>query len=59
GDEWQIVEVTLGPTPAGEDVVVGIESPIFVPGPGELKDRQQAREKLRLLGVQINWAELR
>jgi len=43
----------------GEDVVVGIESPIFVPGPSELKARQQAREKLRLLGVQIDWAELR
>ncbi len=59
GAEWQIVEVMLGPAPAGEDVVVGIESPIFVPGPGELKARQQAREKLRLLGVQIDWAELR
>lgn len=59
GSEWQIIEIPLQPTPAGEDVVIGIQSPIFVPGPGELAQRQRAREKLRLLGVQIDWAELR
>lgn len=57
--DWQVIEIALEPTPAGEDVVISLQSPIFVPGPGELKERQQAREKLRLLGVQIDWAELR
>lgn len=59
GADWQELEVPLQPTPAGEDVVIGLQSPIFVPGPAELALRQRAREKLRLLGVQIDWAELR
>lgn len=59
GADWRILEIPLQPTPAGEDVVIGLQSPIFVPGPSELATRQRAREKLRLLGVQIDWAELR
>lgn len=59
GADWRILEIPLQPTPAGEDVVIGLQSPIFVPGPQELATRQRAREKLRLLGVQIDWAELR
>ncbi len=56
--DWQTLRVPLPPTPAGEDVVVILRSTTFVPGPEELQDRQLARQKLRLLGVQVDWAEL-
>ncbi len=55
---WTELEVDLPPTPAGEDVTVLLRSTTFVPGPEELQARQLAREKLRLLGVQVDWAEL-
>ncbi len=56
--EWQTLRVPVPPTPAGEDVVVILRSTTFVPGPEELQARQLARQKLRLLGVQVDWAEL-
>jgi hypothetical protein len=56
--EWQTLSVTLPPTAPGQDVVVTLRSTTFVPGPEELQRRQLARQKLRLLGVQVDWAEL-
>jgi len=58
GAEWQIAEVPIAATPPGEDVVVELESTIFVPGAQDLRSNLGAREQLRLLGVQIDWAEL-
>jgi hypothetical protein len=55
---WQTISVELPSTPLGQDVVVILRSTTFVPGPEELQRRQLAREKLRLLGVQVDWAEL-
>ncbi len=55
---WQTVEAPLPATPAGEDVVVELESTTVVSDPGELAQRQQVRDQLRLLGVQVDWAEL-
>ena len=44
----------------GSDVLVELESTVIVPGPEDLLVHQGegAGEQLRLLGVQIDWAEL-
>ncbi|HEX6289211.1 MAG TPA: glycosyltransferase family 39 protein [Herpetosiphonaceae bacterium] len=56
--DWQIVTVPLPATSAGEDVIVALRSTVFVPGPADLQARQQVGLQLRLLGVQVDWAEL-
>ncbi|MBV9787900.1 MAG: glycosyltransferase family 39 protein [Chloroflexi bacterium] len=58
GAEWQEVSVALPATPSGEDVIVNLRSTVFVPGPDDLQARQQVGLQLRLLGVQVDWAEL-
>lgn len=55
---WQTLEAPLPATPVGEDVVVELESTTVVSDPNELAQRQQVRDQLRLLGVQVDWAEL-
>jgi hypothetical protein len=55
---WQEIEIPLGAAPPGNDIVVELSSTTVVPGPQELADRQQVRQQLRLLGVQVDWAEL-
>jgi hypothetical protein len=56
--DWQIVTVALPATPVGEDVIVELGSTVFVPGPHDLQARQQVGLQLRLLGVQVDWAEI-
>lgn len=58
GAEWQEISVTLPATSSGEDVIVNLRSTVFVPGPDDLQARQQVGLQLRLLGVQVDWAEL-
>jgi 4-amino-4-deoxy-L-arabinose transferase-like glycosyltransferase len=52
---WQEIAILLPPTPRGEDVLVDLRSTTFVPGPDDLHQYKQ----LRLLGVQLDWAELK
>ncbi len=58
--DWQELRVALPATPAGADVVVEFHSPVFVPGPQDLEQRvrDQVAQPLRLLGFQLDWAEL-
>ncbi|HEY0607680.1 MAG TPA: glycosyltransferase family 39 protein [Herpetosiphonaceae bacterium] len=58
GADWQEVSVALPATPSGEDVIVNLRSTVFVPGPDDLQARQQVGLQLRLLGVQVDWAEI-
>ena len=59
-DGWQEIAIALPPTPAGDDVVVRLDNPVFAPGPDTLavNMRSQVRQPLRLLGTQVDWAEL-
>lgn len=58
--EWRTVAITLPPTPAGEDVVIDLRSPVFLPGPDQLavNMRSEVRQPLRMLGMQLDWARL-
>jgi hypothetical protein len=56
--DWQTVTAELPATAAGEDVIVNLRSTVFVPGPADLQARQQVGLQLRLLGVQVDWAEI-
>jgi 4-amino-4-deoxy-L-arabinose transferase-like glycosyltransferase len=58
GAQWQELTVALPAAPSGEDVIVDLRSTVFVPGPADLQARQQVGLQLRLLGVQIDWAEI-
>jgi hypothetical protein len=55
GSTWQTIKLPLAGTLPGENVVVELQSPAYVPRPEQLPDRQQLRG---LLGVQVDWAEL-
>ena len=59
-DGWQEIAIALPPTPAGDDVIVRLDNPVFAPGPDTLavNMRSQVRQPLRLLGTQVDWAEL-
>jgi hypothetical protein len=58
---WQEIAIDLPPTPPGEDVIVRLESSVFVDGPRDLEERMrsQVSQPLRLLGFQLDRAELR
>lgn len=58
--DWQTVPIALPPTPAGQDVIVTLDAPVFVFGPTDLADRvrSEVRQPLRLFGAQFDWAEL-
>lgn len=58
---WQELRLELPPTPPGADVVVRFASSVFVDGPRDLAERTRAEssQPLRLLGFQLDWAELR
>lgn len=50
----------LPPTPIGEDVLIIIRSPIFIPDAADLRAQQGPQVgQLRLLGVRLDWAEVR
>ncbi len=51
---WTEVRVTLPPTPAGQDVIVQLDSSFFVPSPGDAPSDQP----LRMRGVEMRLAEL-
>jgi hypothetical protein len=52
--------VTLPATPPGADLVVLLDTPVFVPDAADLLARQGSQAgQLRLLGVRLDWAELR
>lgn len=55
---WQVIDVPLAPTPVGQDVIVEIQSTTFVPGPRDLQIHQHDSQPLRLLGIQVDWAEV-
>ncbi|NOK59343.1 MAG: hypothetical protein GFH27_549283n197 [Chloroflexi bacterium AL-W] len=56
----ETVMVTLPPTPAGEDVVVTLRTPTFIPEAADYLNQQGAlAEQPRQLGVRIDRAELR
>jgi hypothetical protein len=51
---------TLPATSPAADVVVLLQSPVFVPGAADLLSQQGAQaSQLRLLGVRLDWAQLR
>lgn len=58
---WQTLELALPATPAGAAVVVEFRSSVFVNGPQDLAERVRDRtsQPLRLLGFQLDWAELK
>lgn len=52
--------VPLPPTPTGEDVLITLRSDAFVPAAADLLGQQGPQTgQLRLLGVRLDWAELR
>jgi hypothetical protein len=56
----QVYELTLPPRPVGANVIVTLRSPVFVPGPTDLLAQQGPQAgQLRLLGLLLDWAELR
>lgn len=59
-DAWQEQTITLPPTPAGQDVVIDLSSPVFTIGPQDLADRVRSnnRQPLRMVGFQLDWARL-
>ncbi len=59
--EWQTLELALPPTAPGADVVVDLRSSVFVNGPEDLaiRVRDRTTQPLRLLGFQLDWAEVR
>lgn len=59
GPSWQTIEAPLPATTKGKDVIVELRSTVMVSSPAELARRQQVRAQLRLLGAQVDWAELR
>lgn len=58
---WTEITIDLPPTPRGEDVLIDLASPVFLPGPDQLavNMRSQVSQPLRMLGVQLDWAELK
>ncbi|MBA3469934.1 MAG: glycosyltransferase family 39 protein [Herpetosiphonaceae bacterium] len=59
--EWQTLSVPLPPTAPGAAVVVELRSSVFVNGPDDLalRVRDRTTQPLRLLGFQLDWAELK
>lgn len=57
--EVAVYELELPATPQGEDVIVELRSPVFVPSAADLLAQQGPKVgQLRLLGVRLDWAEL-
>jgi 4-amino-4-deoxy-L-arabinose transferase-like glycosyltransferase len=57
GRDWQRIDIPLGATDKGGDVVVELRSTTFI-NPGELPERQQVLSQIRFLGVRVDWAKL-
>lgn len=56
----EIYCATLPPAPPGADVIVTLRSDTFVPNAADLLGQQEAQVgQLRLLGVRLDWAEIR
>ena len=58
-NEVETVTIILPPTPTGEDVVVTLRMPTFIPEAADYLNQQGAlAEQPRQLGVRMDWAEL-
>jgi hypothetical protein len=58
--EPEIYCAPLSPAPPGADVVVTLRTPVFVPPAADLLGQQGPQVgQLRLLGVKLDWAEIR
>lgn len=57
--EVAVYELELPATPQGDDVIIELRSPVFVPSAADLIAQQGPKVgQLRLLGVRLDWAEL-
>jgi hypothetical protein len=54
-----VYEVALPATPRGDDVLIALRVPVFVPDAADLLAQQGPQAgQLRLLGLLVDWAEL-
>lgn len=57
--EVQVYELEVPATSQGQDVIIELHSPVFVPSAADLIAQQGPKVgQLRLLGVRLDWAEL-